>query len=288
MINPALSGVSGTTNLSLIYYNYYPGQGYDLNSFFMSFDTYLPALHGGAGIYASNQVLGGMINELQTGFGYAYHLKATEELYINAGLTAAIINRSLNRGQIVLPDQIDPIGGNILPPGEQISYRNHTVFDVGAGFLFTYKKISGGFSLNHFAEPDISGTGISSQKLKRSYTVQLSGEFNEMASGDLSLFPLLSFHFAGDRYWISSGASVRYKIISVNALITGDNGNNLNMQTGLTAFAGKVAFYYSYKFNIISQGGQFPFSLMHVAGVTISLNSVDKRKLIKTINFPEL
>jgi type IX secretion system PorP/SprF family membrane protein len=286
--NPSFSGTSGDGHLRLLYFNFYPGQGYNLNSFFLLYDTYLPVLHGGTGIYISNDIMAGIINDLRTGFGYAYHLKADKDFYINAGITASLINRSINAGRIILPDQIDPLGGNILQSGETITDMNHTVFDIGVGFLFTLKNLSGGFSLNHFAEPDISGTGIAGERLKRKYSFQFSGEFINSANGDLSILPAISAEFQGNRYWGSVGSSVRYKVISINIVMTADNVKKIDLQTGFSVLAGKAVLFYNYKFNIISQSGQFPFSLLHMAGVSISLNNVDKRKIIKTINFPEL
>lgn len=286
--NPAFSGVAGDGQLSLTYYNFYPGKGFNLNSFFMSYDSYVPVLHGGTGFYLSNDLLGGIIRDLKAGIGYAYHLKVDKDFFINAGLTASVINRGLNRGQIILPDQIDPLGGPILQSAEVLSGLNHTVIDIGVGFLVSVKNISGGISLNHFAEPDISGTRNDEFRLKRKYAIQLLGTFNNDKNEKLTIMPVASFEIQGDHYSGALGSALRYNLISINSVFFADKEMNINLQTGFSLLTGKFVLYYNYKFNLVSTRGQFPFSLLHQAGVMISLNIVDKRKIIKTINFPEL
>jgi hypothetical protein len=39
---------------------------------------------------------------------------------------------------------------------------------------------------------------------------------------------------------------------------------------------------------VVSGNLFMPFSLLHQTGLALSLNNVEKRKLIKTINFPKL
>jgi type IX secretion system PorP/SprF family membrane protein len=288
LANPAYAGVAGDGQLRLLYFSYFPGNSYNLNSFFMSYDTYVPLMHGGTGFYISNDALGGIINDLRSGFGYAYHLKAGKDFYINAGITSSVIIRGINTGKIILPDQIDPLGGIVLPAGESLSNLNHTVFDIGAGFLFTVRNISGGFSLTHFAEPDITGTKIYDLRLKRKYSIQLSGTFNSGINKEFTISPIASFECQGDHFIGAIGSAFRYNVFSFNSVISVNKEKNTDIQTGFSIFTGKLVVFYNYKFNIASRIGQFPFSLLHQTGVTISLNNVDKRKIIKTINFPEL
>ncbi len=118
MNNPGLSGSEGDGVLRLSYLNYYPGNSYDLNSVYLSYDSYFPGLHGGAAFYMSEDYLGGIINDLRGGFSYAYFLQAGNDLFINAGLTASVFHRGYNFGNAVLPDQIDPVGGVTFPTSE--------------------------------------------------------------------------------------------------------------------------------------------------------------------------
>jgi hypothetical protein len=49
-----------------------------------------------------------------------------------------------------------------------------------------------------------------------------------------------------------------------------------------------VSVYYNYQFNLKSGNSLIPLSLLHQVGLAFSLNNVEKRNAIKTINFPKL
>jgi hypothetical protein len=68
----------------------------------------------------------------------------------------------------------------------------------------------------------------------------------------------------------------------------GDNGKNLNIQTGFSFRAGRITGFYNYRFNVASGNKLLPISLLHQTGLAFSLNNVEKRNTIKTINFPKL
>ena len=186
MHNPAFSGSEGEGVLRMSYINFYPGNNYNLHSVYFSYDSYLPSLHGGAGIYLSDDYLGGIINDFRGGLSYAYFLQAGKELFINAGLSASVYHRSLSFENAILPDQIDPLGGVSFPSGEIMDASGRTVLDLGAGFLFISGKVFGGFSINHLAEPDLSSSGYSNERLRRKLHIHLSGDFNLSKSQSLT------------------------------------------------------------------------------------------------------
>ena len=78
------------------------------------------------------------------------------------------------------------------------------------------------------------------------------------------------------------------KNLAINAVILGDNGKNLNIQTGFSLTKGRISFYYNYRFNAVSGNKSLPLSLLHQTGLAFSLNNVEKRNTLKTINFPKL
>jgi hypothetical protein len=51
---------------------------------------------------------------------------------------------------------------------------------------------------------------------------------------------------------------------------------------------GRLVIFYNYRFNLVSADNVLPFPLFHHTGISLNLNNVDKRKTIKTINFPKL
>jgi type IX secretion system PorP/SprF family membrane protein len=286
--NPSLAGSSGDGEIRLSYLNFFPGNGYNLHSVYFSYDSYFQILHGGAGIYLADDYLGGIINDFRGGFSYAYFLQAGKDLFINAGLSASLYHRGFNFGNAILPDQIDALGGVTLPSSEVLALSGRTVFDIAAGFLFITGKFSGGFSISHLAEPDLSTTGNSNERLKRKVLVHFSGDFFLNESQNLKIQPLTYLEVQRSYFVCGAGAALASKYLSVNAILMQDNSRNLNIQTGFSLTAGRISVYYNYRFNAISGNKFLPFSLLHETGLAFSLNNVEKRNTIKTINFPKM
>ena len=191
MNNPALSGSEGNGVLRLSYLNYYPGNSYNLNSLFLSYDSYFHVLHGGAGFYLSEDYLGGIVNDLRGGFSYAYFLKAGKNLFINAGLSGSLFHRGYNFNNAVLPDQIDPVGGLSFPSAENLANTGRTVFDVGAGFLVISGKLSGGLSVSHLAEPELSSSANSIERIRRKFTFHLTADLDLNSNATLKIEPVI-------------------------------------------------------------------------------------------------
>jgi type IX secretion system PorP/SprF family membrane protein len=286
--NPAFTGSESDGILRLSYLNFYPGNNYNLHTLFVSYDTYMPFLHGGAGFFLSDDYLGGIVNDMRGGFSYSYHLQADKNVFINAGLSASFYHRGFNRGNIVLPDQIDPLNGSVLPSGETIAFRGRTVLDVGAGFLLIAGKFLGGISLSHLTKPDLSGSGNSAERLQRKLTINISTTFYSGKKKQIELIPVLFGEKQGYRMTAGAGASIGSKIIAFNSMMLINNAKDIDLQSGFSFKKGIMLIYYNYCFNIKSENSLLPASLLHQAGVAVILNNVDKRKIIKTINLPKL
>jgi type IX secretion system PorP/SprF family membrane protein len=286
--NPALSGSEGEGIMRISYVNHYPGNHLNLNSGYLSYDSYFSKLHGGASFFLSEDYLGGIINDLAGGFSYAYFLQAGKDLFINAGLSASVFHRGYNFGSAVLPDQIDPMGGVTLPPGEILDARGKTLLDLGAGFLVTSGRLSGGFGINHLAEPVVSTSAISSERIRRRYTAHISGDLKLNTSHDLRVDPLLMAVLQGDYYNVAIGASLAGERFAVSAVVLSDKGASINIQPGFSFSFSVVSVFYNYQFNAVSGNELLPLSLLHQVGISVSLNNVEKRKAFRTINFPKM
>lgn len=288
MNNPAFSGSEGDGILRLSYLNFFPGNNYNLHSVFCSYDSYFPELHGGAGFYLSDDYQGGILNDFRGGLSYAYFLQAGRNLYINGGLSASIHHRGFNFGKALLPDQIDPLGGASITSSEILSNAGRTVFDIGAGFLFIAERFFGGFSINHLAEPDLSATGPYKESLKRKFLFHMAGDLNLNKARNLRIRPIAFMSLQDGYFSGGSGAMLQSNYLAVNAILMGSNGGNMNIQTGFSFQSGIIGVFYNYRFNIVSGNNYMPLSLLHQTGLAVSLNNVDKRNIIKTINFPKL
>lgn len=286
--NPAFTGSEGDGTLRLSYLNFYPGNNFNLQSVYVSYDTYVPILHGGAGFFITNDYMGGIINDLRGGFSYAYHFQANKNLYINAGLTASCYYRGFNTGKIILPDQIDPLSGVSLPSGESISEKGRAVFDIGTGIMIISERFIVALAINHLATPDLYGSGLQTDRIERKIIMNLAGKFDLNTNLQILARPLIISELQGRNLSVGLGGSVENNSLSLSAVFLTNSAKDLDLQAGCSLKKGKFLFFYNYRFNIISGNKMLPISLMHQTGLAFSLNYVDKRKVIKTINFPKL
>jgi type IX secretion system PorP/SprF family membrane protein len=286
--NPAFAGSESDGILRLSYLNFYPGNNYNLHSVFVSYDTYMPLLHGGAGFFVADDYLGGVVNDVRGGCSYSYHLQANKNLFINAGLCASFYHRGFNRGSIILPDQIDPLNGAVYPSGENIVNRGRTVLDLGAGFLLIAGKFLGGFSLSHLTQPDLGGISNSEDRIKRKLDINISYAFDAGKKRQLLMMPVLFGEIQGDRITAGTGGLVGSDVIAFNSILLVSSAKDIDLQAGFSVRKGIMLLFYNYCFNIKSENTLMPVSLLHQAGLAVSLHNVDKRKVIKTINLPKL
>jgi type IX secretion system PorP/SprF family membrane protein len=286
--NPAFAGSESDGILRLSYLNFYPGNSFNLHSVFVSYDTYIPLLHGGTGLFLSDDYLGGIINVTRGGFSYSYHFQADKNVFINAGLGASFYHTGFNGSNIIFPDQIDPLKGSVYPSNETMVNRGRTVFDIGAGFLIVAGKYLGGFSLSHLAEPYLSSNGNSDERLKRKITMNISTSLNINKMKQLVAKPAFFCEIQGDRIMAGAGGSIESGIIAINTMLMVNKAKDIDLQTGFSLKKGVVLLFYNYCFNISSENQLLPMSLLHQAGLAVSLNNVDKRKIIKTIYFPKM
>ena len=286
--NPSLTGSTGDGIARLSYLNYYPGNNYNLHSVILSYDSYFPELHGGAGFYISEEYLGGIINNLKGGFSYSYYLQAGKDFFISGGLSASFFHRGFDFSNGILPDQIDPLLGAVVPSGEVFSTRGRTVLDLATGFLVMSGKYFAGISVNHLAEPDPSGSDYAGSRLNRTLLVHAGSDFILNREKNLRIIPVAGLLTGRRILNAAAGASFESKYLSVNAILLTDNYENVDLQAGFSVYAGNLMIFYNYRFNVLSGENLLPFSLLHHTGIAFSLNAVDKRKAIKTINFPKL
>jgi len=85
-----------------------------------------------------------------------------------------------------------------------------------------------------------------------------------------------------------AGAVLESRYLSVNTLIFGDREKNFDLQAGFALDMGNLKIFYNYRFNFASGSNLLPFSLLHQTGIAVGLNSVEKRRIIKTISYPDL
>lgn len=288
MNNPAFAGSEQDGTMRLSYLNFYPGSNYNFHSFFVSYDSYFESLHGGAGLFMASDHIGSIMNDIRGGLTYSYFLQAGRDLYLNGGLSASFFRRGYSFNKAVFPDQIDAMGGITFPTGDLSSRDSRTVFDVGTGLLLIYKNITGGLAVTHLSGPDLDGMGSPEQRLKRKMLVHLSADLALKKWSGIRLVPAGSFEMQGDYHSVSAGMVVESNYLSVSGMMISENSTSLDFQAGFSVRLERMAFFYSYRFNVSSENMVLPFSLMHQTGLNFSFRNVEKRIKGRTINAPDM
>lgn len=286
--NPAYAGSAGTSLITLSYAALYPGYNMGTATIYGSWDSWFESLHGGAGIYVLETRLGDVLNDLRIGGTYAYHLQADRNLWINAGFTASLIHRSLNSSAVILPDQIDPLLGPVLPSGESVNGRSRTLFDASVGFLVTWYDFTGGISISHVATPDLTGDARSFSRLPRRYTVHGSYNFS-FRKEKYALEPVLAASYQGNCGYLVSGLVGRYEALSLNMATHFSLPEGLSaFQSGVTIGSGAVEIGYNHLFAAGRQSVATPVTLTSVISLRLTLGDPQKSAGRRAINYPKL
>ena len=286
--NPAFTGSEGDGTLRLSYLNFYPGNNFNFHSVFASYDAYMPSMHGGAGFFLADDYLGGIINDVRGGISYAYHFQAEKNIYIDAGLAASCYYRGYNNAGIVLPDQIDPLKGKSFPSAETIAERGRAVLDINTGVMIMGERFIAAVALNHLATPDLAGSGLNTDRIERRLIFNLAGKFDLSKNLKIVARPMIMVDLQGKERSLGAGGSLENNSLSLSTVVLVNSAKDIDLQTGCSFKKGRFLFFYNYRFNVVSGNGMLPISIMHQTGLAFSLNYVDKRKVIKTINFPKL
>lgn len=287
MYNPAWSGAAGAPVLNISAYSFLPGNGFDLESVYASLDGYIAGLHGGAGIWISDDMMGDVMNDFRAGGSYAYHFRAGRDLYINAGLAFSLINRGVRTGSIILPGDIDPLLGITGGSSQYSSPANFSRFDMGTGVSFSSGEWYGGLSVMHLTQPFLSNDQLEHNRLRRLYTLNAGSTFTPGSSG-LALRPSAALLAQGGDVTVILGTEMLFRgLMSGVALWHAARGfTAAEISLGWDADPVKIILSYSY----ILSGGDVSFkgTAIAKAGLQFSFNNVEKRSTIHIIKLPLL
>lgn len=287
MHNPAFAGVGGVRSLNISAYSFLPGNGFGLRSVHASYDGYFSGLHGGAGVWLSDDMLGEVMNDLRGGASYAYHFRAGRNVYITSGLTASVISRGIRAGSIILPGDIDPLRGIT---GEAIDYASLsgiTRFDLGMGFTIASGPWYGGLSVMHLTRPTLSNEGLQDNRIDRLYALSAGIELNPRGD-DLYLLPSATLIAQGNEYKIYLGSEASWKGLMAGLAVwhVTDGFTSAGCSMGWDASSVKIILSYSY----IVAGGDASIGGTAVirAGAAFTFGNVEKSRAAHIIKLPLL
>lgn len=287
MYNPAYTGSTGQPAVRISSYSFLPGNGFGLKSVYASYDGYSSALHGGAGVWVSDDMLGEVMNDFRAGASYAYHLQAGRDLYFNAGLTASMVHRGIKRGSVILPGDIDPFSGFTGISSETINEGDITQFDLGTGLTVSGGTWYAGFSVLHLTQPWLNREHQSYNRLKRLYTLNAGTTFTHGRSG-LALNPSASLQIQDDNIIIYLGTEALYREIMFGAALWHVRNGFTAAEPSIGWDAGSAKFILSYSYTLSGGNSVIKGSAIVKAGISICFNNVEKRKAIHVIKLPEL
>lgn len=183
-LNPALAGTGECSRIMFNYRNQWPSMPGNFVTYSASADHYVNALSGGIGvIITADNAANGLMNTTRISAIYAYHLKLSYNVSLNAGFNATFHQQKIKSNDLIYRDMIDPVSGTINPGNTgEIPVDNSTVnaadFNLGLA-LGIKEKYFIGFAVDHVAQPALNYYNDSENNfLYRKYTVHAGARIN--------------------------------------------------------------------------------------------------------------
>lgn len=172
-LNPALAGSDICPKMRLSYRNQWPALPNNFVSYSAAFDMYVPAISGGIGVYFLGDYAGELLKTNIISAMYAYRLDLGEWSSISFALEASYIQSSIQWGDLVFGDMIDP-GQGVVNPTSEVPPDNNTLSypDFDAGIAYSYRGLLyAGAAVHHLTEPENAFYDANTSKLFRKFTL---------------------------------------------------------------------------------------------------------------------
>ena len=266
--NPATSGTDGLLNVSAAYsmqmsgYDHAPATmyaGVDLPVYFLS------PRHGAGLSFMNDQI--GIFKTQRMAVQYAYNLKLGQRGRLAIGLQAAMMNETIDPGDMILEDANDPAFPSSSAEGETV--------DFGAGIYYYHPRMWMAISSIHLTAPTINIGEKNKFDVSRMYYFMAGGNI-KIKNTLLTLHPAvmvqtdmqswrediqckLSYEYEGRKFYAGVGYSPN---ISVTALIGGNFhgiqlGYSYQMYTGGVGIqngAHELVFNYQTDLDLFKKG----------------------------------
>ena len=263
-LNPALAGSNVCPRVDIGYRNQWPSLPNNFVTFDASFDTYIPKIRGGVGVFILGDIAGDLLNTSMISAMYSYRLKIGTWTYINFALQGSYIQTKLDWNNLVFGDMIDPNLG-IVNNTSEIPPENNTISypDFDFGIAFSHKgNIYGGFAVHHLTEPSNAFYDVGSSQLEMKYTVHggafidLTGNYwDDENYGNFAISPNFLYMQQGSFHQLNVGLYVNKRPFVAGAWFRHnfENADAIVPMVGLEWKGFKVA--YSYDITLSQLGG---------------------------------
>lgn len=281
--NPAFSGL-GVGEINLGFRDQMPGSPARYITSITGWNQPFDLLHGGVGVLLTHDMAGeGTFSTTSISVLYAYHLRISRNLFLNAGFQASVFQNYLNTNDLVLPDMISPSQGIIGESKEVIPSERKIFPDFSVGFLLYSDNWFTTISAHHLMEPYQSEVKTDETVLSRKYSVLL-GYVLKKNHGDMTFYPWVELVQQGISHQTLLGFQMKYLMTSGGVAWRKNFGNSADILIfSLGIVTKQIRITYSYdaylgKIAISSSGGA------HEIGMIISFGN-KKSSYRGTINW---
>jgi type IX secretion system PorP/SprF family membrane protein len=278
-LNPAFAGSGADSRLAFNYRNQpFPGFG-TFSDFNFSYDLNVPGVYGGLGLIATSDHQGGLIINNALSVIYAYHLQASDNLFVNFAAQAGYRRKDIRWDSNDFADPTEP------PPAETWKHAA----DIAAGVLLFNENIYGGLALHHLNQPEVSFYG--NERLPLKYTAHF-GVFLEPTdrrrantrSVDFFISPNVIFQQQGDFTRINYGfyAGIESFMAGVWFRHDMDNYNALVFMAGMKIGQYQLGYSYDYSLSGFSDATHGA----HEISISILFKDPDREMSRRILNCP--
>lgn len=155
--NPAFAGVKIGPRFIFNFRDQWPSLNEAYVSYSASYDQFIDKIRSGIGFNVVGDNAGnGIYNSYTADAMYSYQIRVSENFNINMALEGGYFEKTLNWGEAVFADQLDPANPENIGTTSETPPLNTKVAgpDFGAGILAYSKKFYFGFSAQHLITPN--------------------------------------------------------------------------------------------------------------------------------------
>jgi type IX secretion system PorP/SprF family membrane protein len=277
-LNPAFAGTVNCPRISINFRDQWPAFKNNFLSFSASYDQHISELHGGVGVLATGDILGGGIfQSYSAGAIYNFRIQAAYQFYLQFALQANYLYSSLNWSKLEFASELIP--PHSAPSDFPIELDNNlkkSQFDANFGFVGYTPFLYFGFAMHHLLPLQKNYLGISKNKTEwePKFTAHLGGKItivqkmkDENNFGDIYLHPNVIFMSQGAFHYLHEGFYFNFYPFTIGAWLR-HNCKNLDafiVSCGVEYRLIRIG--YSYDFNLTKlerTGGAHEVSLQFI------------------------
>ncbi len=293
MVNPAYAGHAESGKISVDYRNQYLGSGSNFALYSVSYDQYVPAIHGGIGVsILDDSQISGAYNKISADVYYSYKTRLSWYNFLDFGIKAGFHQESVDWDKLIFADQLDVTTPGVIIPSGEIMPDDCTpnAIDFAAGIMWSnYNSMYLGFSVDHINQPRISYYETDNNRLNRKYILSggftydiTTSEVSSLEEGDFGIEPSFVVMRQGDYNQLIAGTGV----VMSKLLVGSWYKTNFSTMRALVASAGiayrNARIIYSYDIDISGKQGT-PFGGAHEISMSCYIGEKWKNSINRTI-----